>query len=315
MVTAPGSSTDPQTPGPFVVAGEALVDIVVPPEGAAEHAPGGSPLNVAVGLSRLGLDTLLVTEIGDDDLGGTVVDHLTGSGVRLAEGAVLTGTRTSTATARLDENRAASYDFDLSWTLTERPLPRRVSGLHVGSIGAALRPGRDAVVSMLRQARESGCFVSYDPNARPAFLPGPEQAWSDVVEVAAFAHLVKLSDEDVKLLAPGRAPAEVAATLLSSPGATRLVVVTHGGTAAEAFTEHDAVRVPSQPVEVVDTVGAGDSFMAALIAIVLDWGLDLDDEGLEAMLRAAHAVASITCGRRGANPPTRRELPPGWPAR
>lgn len=300
---------------PFVVAGEALVDIVVPAEGPVEHAPGGSPLNVAVGLSRLGLDTLLVTEIGDDELGRMVVDHVRGSGVRLADGALLADTRTSTATATLDENRAATYDFDLSWTLTERPLPEPAAGLHVGSIGAALRPGRDAVVALLREAEQRGSFVSYDPNARPAFLPGPEQAWADVVEVAAYAHLVKLSDEDVHVLAPGRTPAAVAEMLLSSGGATRLVVVTHGGTAAEAFTREDSVRVPSQPVEVVDTVGAGDSFMAALIATVLDWGIDLDKAELEAMLRAAHTVASITCGRRGANPPMRQELPPGWPAR
>jgi fructokinase len=72
--------------------------------------------------------------------------------------------------------------------------------------------------------------------------------------------------------------------------------------------------VPSPRVDVVDTVGAGDSFMGALIAVTLDWGLDLDRDRVTALLEAAHTVAGVTCSRRGANPPTRRELPPGWPA-
>ena len=299
--------------GPFVLVGEALVDIVVPVEGEHTDAPGGSPLNVAVGLSRLGLDTVLVTELGDDDYGRLVRDHVVGSGVRLDEGSVVPGRRTSTATAHLDEHNAASYDFDLSWTLGPRRLPSGARGLHVGSIGASLRPGRDAVVSLLDQAAAAGVFVSYDPNARPVFLPPAPQAWDDMTQVAAHADLVKMSDEDVHAFAPSSSPAEVAEHLLGN-GRTRLVVVTHGGRGAEAYTRDGAVMVPSPRVEVVDTVGAGDSFMGALIAVTLEWGLDLDRARVTALLDAAHTVAGITCSRRGANPPTRRELPPGWPA-
>jgi fructokinase len=298
---------------PFVLVGEALVDIVVPVEGEHTDAPGGSPLNVAVGLSRLGLDTVLVTELGDDDYGRLVHDHVVGSGVRLHEGSVVPGHRTSTATAHLDEHHAASYDFDLSWTLGPRTLPRGARGLHVGSIGASLRPGRDAVVDLLDQAVTDGAFVSYDPNARPAFLPPAPQAWEDMQQVAAHADLVKMSDEDVQAFAPSSTPAEVAEHLLRN-GRTRLVVVTHGGQGAEAFTGEGSVMVPSPRVDVVDTVGAGDSFMGALIAVTLDWGLDLDRDRVTALLEAAHTVAGVTCSRRGANPPTRRELPPGWPA-
>ena len=112
------------TPGePFVLVGEALVDIVVPVGGEPTDAPGGSPLNVAVGLSRLGLDTLLVTELGDDGYGKLVRDHVVGAGVRLDEHSVVPGRRTSTATAHLDAHSAATYDFDLSWTLGRRVLP------------------------------------------------------------------------------------------------------------------------------------------------------------------------------------------------
>ena len=298
---------------PFVLVGEALVDIVVPVEGEPTDAPGGSPLNVAVGLSRLGLDSVLVTELGDDDHGRLVHEHVTSSGVRLHEGSVVPGHRTSTATARLDEHNAATYDFDLSWTLGRRTLPPGARGLHVGSIGASLRPGRDAVVDLLDQAARAGAFVSYDPNARPVFLPPAPRAWADLNQVAAHAHLVKMSDEDVRAFAPTSTPSEVAEHLLGN-GRTRLVVVTHGDQGAEAFTPDGSVMVRSPRVEVVDTVGAGDSFMAALIAVTVDWGLDLDHGRVRALLTAAHTVAGITCSRRGANPPKRSELPPGWPA-
>ena len=298
---------------PFVLVGEALVDIVVPVEGGHTDAPGGSPLNVAVGLSRLGIDALLVTELGDDAYGRLVRDHVTSSGVRLDDGSIVPNHRTSTATAHLDENNAATYDFDLGWTLGPRTLPADARGLHVGSIGASLRPGRDAVVGLLDQAVESGVFVSYDPNARPVFLPSAAQAFEDMTQVAAHADLVKLSDEDVEAFSPGTAPADLARHLLDN-GRTRLVVVTHGGRGAEAFTKDGSALVASPRVDVVDTVGAGDSFMGALIAVTLDWGLELDREQVSALLRAAHTVAGITCSRRGANPPTRAELPPGWPA-
>jgi len=298
---------------PFVVVGEALVDIVVPLEGRPENAPGGSPLNVAVGLSRLGLDTLLVTQLGDDDHGRLVLDHVTESGVEVDAGSVLPGHRTSTATARLDEHHAATYDFDLSWTLGPRALPDGARGLHVGSIGASLRPGRDAVVDLLDQAAVTGVFVSFDPNARPAFLPPPPQAWQDMTEVAARADLVKMSDEDILAFAPDSTTEEVAGRLLEA-GRTRLVVVTEGGVGARGFTRDTSVSVPSEPVTVVDTVGAGDSFMGALIAVTVETGLDLDEARLTSLLLAAHAVAGITCSRRGADPPRRQELSPTWPA-
>src|SRR4051794_29857311 len=207
----------------FLVAGEALVDIVVPASGTPERAPGGSPLNVAVGLARLGLDTTLVTEVGDDELGRLLVQHLDESAVRLAAGSVVAGQRTSTATAHLDARGAASYDFDLRWDLAPHPVPAGTTALHVGSVGAALRPGRDSVLAMVAEAVRAGLLVSYDPNARPVFTPDPEQAWRDVREIAGMSALVKLSDEDLHFLQPGADAAVVAAELLGGP--TRLVVV------------------------------------------------------------------------------------------
>ena len=310
------SSTDhPTTTGTgprVVVAGEALVDVVVPTSGQEEHAPGGSPLNVAVGLSRLGVKTLLVTELGDDDNGRLVEAHVRRSGVKLHPDAVRAGRPTSTATARLDASGAATYDFDLRWDLARVELPPDTDALHVGSVGALLRPGRDAVLGLVEQAVSRGALVSYDPNARPALSPDAAQAWSDVQEVAASADLVKTSDEDLEFLTPGRRPEEVAEQVLTQR--TRLFVVTRGGGGAVAYTRAGSVEVASGRVTVVDTVGAGDSFMAALVAVALEHGLDdLDERRLTAYLTAAHQVGMVTVSRRGADPPRRDELPAGWP--
>jgi fructokinase len=298
--------------GTFVAVGEALVDIVVPHTGDTTTAPGGSPLNVAVGLSRLGLDAELLTQIGDDERAQVIRAHLEASQVRLAPGSVLPGFATSAATARLDEHGAASYDFDLEWSLPAAALPEEAVALHVGSIGAALRPGRASVMDLVEQAVARNLLITFDPNARPVFTPDAEQAWADVRETAAAAHLVKMSDEDLAFYRPGATPEEVAEELLGTT--TRLVVFTLGGSGAAAFTAAGSVEVPSRGTTVVDTVGAGDSFMAALAAIAHEHGLDdLGVDRLRALLGAAHSVASVTVSRRGADPPRRHELTEGWP--
>lgn len=306
---------------PFVVVGESLVDIVVTRDGAESHAVGGSPMNVAVGLARLDVPCTLLTQVGDDEHGRWVVDHVRGSGVELAESSVVAGGRTSTATARLDHANAAVYDFELTWDLRPQRLPE-ACGLHVGSLGTVIRPGRDAVLDLVAQAAADELFVSYDPNIRPAFLVDADQAWRDLVGLAASCRLVKLSDEDVRLLGPDRSVEETAGALLAGER-TELVVVTRGASGASAFGEGFMVDVATRPVEVVDTVGAGDSFMSALLAVLDGWELlrpgagwldALNEERVRVLLGAATAAAAVTCGRRGANPPTRQELPPTWPA-
>ena len=297
----------------FAVVGEALVDVVVPADGVPRRSPGGSPMNVAVGLARLGVDTVLLTEVGDDDDGRLVLEHLRASGVSVDDSSVVPGGSTSIATARLDEHGAASYCFDLRWTLGPRALPAGATALHVGSLGTALRPGRDSVVDLVARARRGGMLVTFDPNSRPTLTPDAGQAWDDVLEVAASADVVKLSDEDLEFLQPGASFGEVAERLLG--GRTQLVVVTSGGTGAFAATPGGTVEVVSRPVDVVDTVGAGDSFMAALLAVVAEHGVDrLDEHRLRGYLDAAHQAAAVTVSRRGADPPRRDELPPGWPA-
>jgi fructokinase len=305
---------------PVVVVGEALVDVVVPLQGERSEAVGGSPLNVAVGLARLNVPTLLITRVGDDEHGRWVADHVRDSGAQLSDTSVVPGRQTSTATAHLDAQHVASYEFDLVWDLENHVLPD-ARALHVGSLGATLLPGRCAVADLVRQAEASELFVSYDPNVRPAFISDPDKTWQDVAEIASRSRLVKVSDEDFTALRPG-APVDDLARELLEGGTTELVVVTHGADGASAFAPDFSVHRPAPQVEVVDTVGAGDSFMAALLAILDDWdvpadgpgALDaLDDDHIGLLLHGAMVAAGLTCSRRGANPPTRQELPPTWP--
>jgi fructokinase len=307
----------------FVVVGESLVDIVVPSGGGDRHdAVGGSCLNVAVGLARLDVPTTLVTRIGDDALGRTVVDHVRASGVTLSPGSVVEGGTTSTATAHLDEQHAATYDFEINWDLPEQELPADTIGVHVGSLGATLQPGRAAVVDLVRRAAEDEVFVSYDPNIRPFFLDDPVAAWREVCEIAELSRLVKLSDEDLRLLRPDDSEEDACRELLAGRH-TELVVLTRGPHGARAFTEGATLTVAAPPTELVDTVGAGDSFMAAMLAMLTGWNVSgggegalraLDDSRVDLLVHGAAVAASVTCSRRGANPPTRRELPPAWPA-
>ena len=305
----------------FVVAGEALVDIVVAPSGQRDEAVGGSPMNVAVGLARLDVPALLITQIGDDDRGRQIADHVRASGAELSESSIVPGSATSTATARLDQDNAATYDFDLTWSLPTQPLPG-ADALHMGSLGVVLEPGRGAVLDLVRQADARGLFVSFDPNVRPAFLDDPSAGWQQLTEIAARSTLVKVSDEDLHALRDDSSVGDLAAELLSGDR-TELVVVTRGGAGASAFTDKLDVEAAAPRVDVVDTVGAGDSFMAAALAILHGWQLPTAGSGavagltegrLRELLGGAMAAAAVTCSRRGANPPRRRELPPGWPS-
>lgn len=305
---------------PIVVVGEALVDVVVPAEGESTSSVGGSPLNVAVGLARLDVPALLITRMGDDEHGRWISDHVHDAGVLLSTTSVVPGTRTSTATAHLDEEQVARYDFDLEWDLDHHVLPE-ARALHVGSLGATLLPGRHAVDDLVRQAQRNELFVSYDPNIRPAFVTDPDATWRDVTEIAARSRLVKVSDEDLETLRPGTPVRDLAHELLDQ-GTTELVVVTHGSRGASAYAPDFEVQQDAPLVDLVDTVGAGDSFMAALLAILDDWdvyedgpgALDaMDEDRVALLLRGAMSAAGVTCSRRGASPPTRQDLPPTWP--
>lgn len=286
-----------------LVVGEALIDVVMSGGGTAEHV-GGSPANVAYGLARLGVRTAILTAIGNDERGRLIRRHLESAGVELLPDSV-TAWPTSSATARLDAGGSASYDFDIRWEL---PRTDTVEGshLHVGSISAFLEPGGSTVVDMVRSWAGGG-FVSFDPNIRPALVGEPDGARARFRAIAAHADLIKLSDEDAAWLFPGDSLDDVIGRILDE--GAQLVAVTRGAEGSRLATPHDRVDVAARTVRVVDTIGAGDAFMASLIASAR--GIDLSDiplSTLEWIGARAAAASGVTVSRSGAALPSAEEL-------
>jgi len=280
-----------------LVIGEALVDVVRRGARAPVAHPGGSPLNVAVGLARLGIPTTLHSSFGADEHGSTIGEHLAASDVAVTPGTVGVAP-TSVAEATLDAAGAATYDFRIAWE--PAPLdPRGFDLVHTGSIGAALEPGATRVEEALAVAAG---LVSFDPNIRPALMPDRPVALARVERLVGLADVVKASDEDVAWLYPGETVDAVLARWAAL--GPRLVVVTRGGDGADALTADGPLHVEVPPTTVADTIGAGDSFMAGLLADVL-WNGFGDPA---ATLDFAARCAAITVSRPGANPPWAREL-------
>lgn len=291
-----------------VVVGEALVDVV----GGLPHV-GGSPLNVAVGLARLGCEVTFVGRFGRDEFGSLIDDHLRANGVACL--LAPDDKASSVAIATLDPTGSAAYEFQLVWELplVSEWLPGALEGaraLHTGSIATVLSPGAGSVLEAVERARAEGVLVSFDPNCRPTITPDASAARSAVETFVALSDVVKASDEDLLWLYPDRSVEESAEAWRRLGPA--LVVVTRGSAGALGAHAGGLERVAARPVSVADTVGAGDSFMAALLAGVLDLGDDplgeLTPAAIESLLAQAAAAASITVGRAGANPPTREEL-------
>lgn len=303
---------------PVTVVGEALIDIVIPPTGEATEHVGGSPANVAIGLARLAHPTRLATHIGTDARGERISALLEAEDVELTCGST-NADHTPTAAAHLDHAGVASYEFDLDWRLEPSQVVVAEGGhLHTGSIAATLQPGGTAVAEVVRAARRHAT-ISYDPNARPTLMGEPEQAREIIEGLIAMSDVVKASDEDVRWLY-GTTPVPQVLAHWASLGPS-LCAVTQGGEEAVVLAAGEIERFPTLPTSVVDTVGAGDSFMSGLISGLLDAGLLGGPDARERLRFAewpiirtavgrALACASITVSRAGANPPTRAELVP-----
>ncbi|MET9347683.1 carbohydrate kinase family protein [Streptomyces termitum] len=294
----------------FLVIGECVADVVRAPGAADAVHPGGSPANVAFGLARLGRATTLLTQLADDPYGRILADHLTGAGVRLVIGGV--PERTPSAVVTLDGHGRASYAFDIGWTLTAAeppPAARPVRHVHLGSIGAAVAPGAGHVLALVRRLRPAAT-VSYDPNVRPALMGEHAAAVARAEECAALADVVKASDEDLAWLYPGE-PAEAVAERWLARGPA-LVLVTRGADGALAVTREHRAAVAAPAVAVADTVGAGDSFMSAVLDALAGTGraglAALGADRLAELLARATAAAAVTVSRAGARPPDRAEL-------
>jgi fructokinase len=293
-----------------LVVGEALVDITRAPDRPDTEHPGGSPLNVAVGLGRLGIPTTLAAQVGADPHGDRVRRHLEHSGVRLA--APASAGPTATATAHLDAVGHATYEFDLRWDPPRLADPTTYALLHVGSIGSWMPPGADAVADLVFRARAAGVPVSFDPNVRPALAPDLDAVWRRVRRLAAAAAIVKLSDEDAATLGDSTDGATTMPDELLGLGPA-LVAMTRGDEGALLLSGPNRVEVAAGEVVVADTIGAGDAWMAGLLAGIVTEGWSTRTTyaagELEWLGRLAGATAAITCSRPGADPPWRDELP------
>lgn len=286
-----------------LVIGEALIDIV---EGAGgdRELVGGSPANVAVGLARQGHDVRLLTRLGRDARGERIAAQVTASGAVVTDDS-WTDAATSTARARLRADGSAEYDFAIDWSIPTPPLGEAVA-VHTGSIALFLEPGGRAALDALENAA-GRAVVTLDPNIRPALVGEHRTALARFVAAARTADLVKLSDEDAAWLFPGLVPEQVLAEIATY--GPRIVVITRGGEGALGLGPGGITEVQPFPVDVADTIGAGDAYMASLISSALEDPLLFSSEpALERALRRAAVMAGITVSRPGANPPTRAEV-------
>lgn len=301
MSTAEQLTSQPdgdETPSVLVV-GEAVIDIV-DMEGQVTSHVGGSPANVALGLGRLGCSVTLLTQIGDDRPGDLIRAHLAESHVIL--GATSAPRRSSTATARIQPDGHAIYEFDIAWEAFQAPAlpPPRI--IHTGSVATFLEPGATVVRDLLRD--HEGTQITFDPNIRPALVGPRANAVRVFEETARLCDVVKMSDEDADFLYPGADVDDVLDTVISL--GAQLAVMTRGADGAVLATERDRVQVGSPPVKVVDTIGAGDTFMASLINSLLAQ-TTLGADQLTQMGREAAHLASMTVSRVGADLPWARE--------
>ena len=317
-------SVPPPASAPVAVLGECVADAFVVPGGAEDSPslalevfPGGGPANTAVALARLGTPTRFLGRLSEDVFGRLFRRHLAGSGVAL--GAAVPATEPSTlAVADLTSDGSASYAFhaqgsaDWQWTPEELAAAAQepFGCLHTGSLALVREPGATALEALLAEVR-GRATVSVDPNVRP-LLVDPAAYRERLPQWCATADVLRLSDEDLGHLCPG-AGLEEAAAVFHGYG-TRLVVVTLGADGVFASLEGQVVRVASPQVEVVDTVGAGDSFMAGFLhalhgAGALGGRLDgLSASDVEAAMGLGARVAAAVCGVRGANPPWAADL-------
>ena len=310
--------SDPSTESPaLLVVGEALIDAVERGDDPPELHVGGSPANVAFGLGALDHDVSLATWFGRDDWGRRIADRCAEKGAKVVAGSD-GAARTSVARAVLDADGAATYDFDITWQVPAIADLPHYGHVHTGSIAAVLEPGGSQTLVTVQQARATAT-ISYDPNARPSLMGSPDEVRPRMEALIALADVVKASDEDLAWLYPDRFIPDV----LRHWGAlgASLTVVTRGGEGA-LYALHQVGSVATceaRSVGLVDTVWAGDSFMAGLLSGLLDAELlgsvvarerlataALDD--VRPAIERAIATGGITVSKAGAYSPSRAEL-------
>ena len=291
------------------VCGEVLIDIL--PTGPVV---GGGPANTAKALARLGHDVHFIDGISNDAYGQSARAELLRDGVNL-DLALASDKPTCTATVTLDAAGGASYEFLIDGTATfdfasswlPDPYRYQPQVLHIGTLVTMIEPGASALYDWAMSVAELAPIV-FDPNIRPSVQPDRDLYEAAVEKWAALSAVIKVSDDDLAWLFPGQAIEDVANRWIND-GAF-LVVVTQGANGIMGYTSEGRVEVPGVKVDVVDTVGAGDTVGAIVVEAMLTHGLvELRGELLRGVLARAAAAAAITCSRKGAQPPFKHELP------
>ncbi len=301
----------------IVVAGEALVDLVIDTSGAVVAKLGGGPYNVARTIGRLGGSVTFLGAISSDRFGCRLLAQLASDGVR-ADAVVRTDRPTTLAAAELNDSGAATYHFYLEGTsapsLEAVPVAAaEPTAVHVGTLGLVLEPMASTLVGYL-QTLPPNTLVMVDPNCRAGAIPDREAYMRRVDQTYQRADVVKVSNDDADYLAPGLDHLGYARSLVRRGVA--LVLITCGADGTWVVTAEHEELVPTLPIVVADTIGAGDSFGGGFLTAWLDAGLgrtQLADPTLAGRATAAaQEVAGITCQRAGADPPRRADLPADW---
>ena len=304
----------------IVVAGEALVDLVLESTGTTTRHLGGGSYNTARTIGRLGLAPVFVGRISSDVHGRALRAGLAESDVRL-DGVVDTDDPTTFALVELDHGGAARYRFYADGTSISGLLPEQAraampplpAALHVGGLGLVFEPQARAIAGLVREA-PSTTLVMLDPNCRPGAAPYPAVHRERLSESLARVDVVKASEEDLAYMEPEQPALQTAGDLLER-GPT-VVLVTQGSRGATVISRAGHTAVPAPPADVVDTIGAGDAFGGGWLAAWIAGGLGREDLGdLDAVVRTtrfAAQVAARTCEQAGAEPPYALRLDDEW---
>ena len=307
----------------IVVCGEALMDVfdagATATGNALDARIGGSPYNVALGLARLAQPVAFCGAVSTGFLGERLMRSLADEGVDTAC-VQRTAAPTSICIIGLDAHGVPAYDFygergadrQLDAAATLARVPGDAHAFHFGSYAMVVEPVASTQRALIER-EHSRALISYDPNIRPTVEPSL-QTWRDTLAwMLPRTHLLKISEEDIGLLFPGAALDALAQGWLAQ--GPRLVVITRGGDGALGFTASTQVQAAPMQIEVVDTVGAGDTFQAAMLTwlaehdrLSIDGVSQLDAAALRDLLGFATRAAAITCSRRGADLPRRDEL-------
>ena len=302
--------------GPVVVTGEALIDLVLAPDGSLAGHPGGGPYNVARTIGRLEQAVTYLGRVSTDAFGRRLLAELDADGVAL-DGIVPTDTPTTLALAELDASGGAQYEFyDVGTsapglTLEEATavLPDDLGMLYVGTLGLVFEPMATTLEAIVGRIGDE-TLVALDPNCRPSMIDDPAAYRARLARLLARTDVVKASGDDLAWLEPGADTVTAARGLIGHDGAVALVTL--GAEGALVVTRDEVRSLPSPAVEVVDTIGAGDAFMGGFLACWRRNGLGRaevrDVERVASAAAFACEVAALTCARAGADPPRLRDL-------